>query len=93
MENITNNLESKLLSAILSIDLYKTFDTVDYKLLMTIMENYGFRGVVKDVFTSYLDNRMQCVIYNDTKSEFRNINICVPQGSVLGPIMMLILLN
>ena len=46
------------------------------------MENYGFRGVTKYLFTSYLGNRMQCVIYNDTNSDFRNINIGVPQGSV-----------
>ena len=42
------------------------------------MENCGFRGVAKDLFTSYLENIMQCVIYNDTKSDFRNINIGVP---------------
>ena len=58
MENITNNLESKLLSAILSIDLCKAFDTIDHKLLIIKMENYGFRGVAKDIFTSYLENRM-----------------------------------
>ena len=86
-ENITNNLESKLLSAILSIDLCKAFDTVDHKLMITKMENYVFRGVAKDLFKSYLENRMQCIIYNDTKSDFRNINISVPQGSVLGPLL------
>ena len=61
-ENITNNLESKLLSAILSIDLCKSFDTIDHELLILNLENYGFRGIVKDFFTSYLKNRMQCVI-------------------------------
>ena len=87
MENITNNLESKLLSAILSIDLCKAFDTIDHELLILKMENYGVRGVAKDLFTSYLENRMQCVIYNDIKSDFSNINIGVPQSSVLGPLL------
>ena len=41
------------------------------------MENYGFKGVAKDLYTSYLENKMRCVIYNDTKSDFRNINIGV----------------
>ena len=93
MENITNNLESKLLSAILSIDLCKAFDTIDHELLILKMENYGFRGVAKDFFTSYIENRMQCVIYNDIKSDFSNINIGVPQGSVLGPLLFNIFLN
>ena len=47
MENITNNLESKLLSAILSIDLCKASDTIDHKLLITKMENYGFEVCCK----------------------------------------------
>ena len=92
IENITNNLESKLLSAILSIDLCKAFDTIYHKLLITKMKNYGFRGVAKYLFTSYLENRMQCVIYNDTRSDFRNINIDVPRGSVLGPLLLIYLL-
>ena len=93
MENFTNNLERKLLSAILSIDLCKTFDIIYHKLLITKMENYVFRGVEKYLFTSYLENIMQCVIYNDTKFDFRNINIGVPQGSVLGPFLFNIFLN
>ena len=57
------------------------------------MENYGFRGVAKYLFTSYLENRMQYVIYNDTKSDFSNINIDVPQGSVLVPLLFNKFLN
>ena len=36
---------------------------------------------------------MQCVIYNDTKSDFSNINIGVPQGSVLCTLLFNIFLN
>ena len=35
------------------------------------MENYDYRGVAKDFFTIYLENRMQCVMYHDTKSDFK----------------------
>ena len=51
------------------------------------MKYYSFRGVAKHFFTSYLENRMQGVMYNDTKSDFSNINIDVSQGSVLGPLL------
>ena len=36
---------------------------------------------------------MQCVIYNVTKSDFSNINIIVPRGSILGPLFYNIFLN
>ena len=36
---------------------------------------------------------MQCVIYNDTKSDFRNIYIGVPKGSVLDSLLFNIFLN
>ena len=45
MEYITNNWESKLLSAILSTDLCKSFDTIYHKLLIIKIENYGSRSV------------------------------------------------
>ena len=48
MENITNNLESQLLSAIIYIDLCKCFDTIYYELLILKMENYVFSGVAND---------------------------------------------
>ena len=37
---------------------------------MTTIENYGFIGVAKYLFTSYFENRIKYVIYNDTKSDF-----------------------
>ena len=39
------------------------------------MENYGFRCVAKYLFTSYIENRLQCVIYYDINSDFCNINV------------------
>ena len=77
----------------MSIDLCKAFDTIYHELLIFKMENYGFRDAAKDFVTSYLENRMQFVIYNDIKSDFSNSNIGVPQGSVFGPLLFNIFLN
>ena len=41
----------------------------------------------------YLSGRKQCVQIDDTRSDFLDITIGVPQGSILGPILFLIYVN
>ena len=44
-------------------------------------------------FHSYLQNRKQIVKFNNEVSPQLNLNIGVPQGTVLGPILYLIYMN
>ena len=36
------------------IDLKKAFDTVDHNILLKKLDFYGFRGIIQDLFESYL---------------------------------------
>ena len=46
----------------------KAFDTVNHDILNHKLEHYGFRGLVKQWFISYLSERRQIVTVNSVKS-------------------------
>jgi len=75
------------------LDFAKAFDTVDHKILLKILPNFGIKNNSLSWFASYLKDRMQMVMVNDVLGKELVFNCDVPQGSVLGPILFIIYIN
>ena len=68
------------------IDLKKAFDAVDHKILLKKLWCFGLRDNAFNWFESYLKDRMQLTLINNTESDLLQEDVYgVPQGSVLGP--------
>ena len=93
VDSISNKLDNKYKCLTVSIDLKKAFDTLDNGILLKKLSNFGIRGISLDLLHSYLTNRKQYVSYHNVDSNLRRMNICVPQGSVLRPLLFLLYIN
>ena len=91
------NIEKKRFSALICLDIRKAFDSVCHKKLLKKLEYYGIRGIINKLLHSYLHNRRQYVVINNTSSMLERINyqLCygVSQGSILGPLLFLLYIN
>ena len=54
---IQTNMDARLYSCRVFIDLKKAFDTVDHRVLLEKLQYYGFRGIINDWLKSYLTNK------------------------------------
>jgi len=93
ISKIQSNIDHKLFSCAVFIDLSKAFDTVDHKILLGKLNLYGIRGIINDWFKSYLQNRRQTTLINQKISGKNDMVLGVPQGSVLGPLLFLLYIN
>ena len=92
-ETIKETFDNSMFGCGEFIDLQKAFYTVNHSILLKRLEHYRIRGVGLDWFSSYLSNRKQYVSVNSATSDYLDIIYGVLQGSVLGPLLLLIYIN
>ena len=68
---------------IICIDFTKAFDTVPHKQLIYKLSQYGIKGNLLKWVSDYLNMCKIYVCIKENTSDILNVNISVPQGSVL----------
>ena len=93
MKYVVEGIDSYEFGLTVFLDFKKAFDLVNHKILLDKLKYYGIRGVAQDLFRSYLMDRISFVSVDNCNSAESTINIGVPQGSTLGPLLFLVYIN
>ena len=93
IKEIRTCLDGKTPSCCVFFDLKKAFDTINHSILLNKLDNYGFRGPIKNLLKSYLRSRAQYVQVGAQKSSTLDTECGVPQGSVIGLLFFIIYVN
>ena len=76
----------------MGFDLSSAFDTIDPALLVPKLSKLGITGVALDWFADYMHGGSQQVNWAGALSEFLTVKYGVRQGSILGPLLFLIIM-
>ena len=93
MDIITSSLDHGLPVDVIYLDLQKAFDSVPHNRLLCKVESYGICGKFLNWIKGFLMDRDQCVVLNGCKFRWQKVLSGVPQGSILGPLLVTIYIN
>ena len=75
-------------TALVLLDLSAASDTIDHSTFLScLLDWFGVGGSALEWCFSYLTERFQSVEIGSTLSDLQKLLFCVPQGSVLGPLL------
>nr|CAH7747027.1 unnamed protein product [Callosobruchus chinensis] len=93
LEYIYTQLDSGKYVISLLFDLSKAFDSISKEHFKEKIYAMGIKGITCDWILSYMTERKLQVRIENTLSDIYDVGLCVPQGSVLDPLLFLLYVN
>ena len=91
VNDLLTAMDSNKICILTLLDLSAAFDTTDHQILLTrLQHSFGISGPALSWFLSYICNRTHAVTINGLQSEHTTLHYGVPQGSVLGPVLVIL---
>lgn len=85
VHTLSAHLDNRTPCELVQLDLSRAFDRLPHPSVLASVNAKGISGTVLAWLASFLDNRMQRVVYRGAKSASSVVRAGVLQGSVLGP--------
>jgi len=93
IDKIRQNMNNGKLTGVIYVDLSKAFDNISHAMILNKLPRFGISGTPQQWISSYLFGRKQQVCLKGILSPPSPITCGVPQGSILGSLLFLLIFN
>ncbi len=91
--NVTRLLDEGHTVDLVYLDFANAFDSINHRFLLAKLKSYGIDGAALNWIKSYLSSHSYQVQIDGVLSEEAPYHSGVPQGSVIGPLLVLLYIN
>ena len=93
-DSLLKNIDEGKYSCCTFLDLSKAFDAINHRILLQKLKTqFGICGTLLELLKNFFSERQQYLNFGGEISEFANVTYVIPQGSSLGPFLILLYVN